>query len=56
MDAHGCHVTSDRHKSILDRPWPHTGENVAAVLAIADFGFVDHHLQEQIIDIGVRHA
>jgi hypothetical protein len=42
--------------NVLNGPGTDAGENVAAVLAVADFGFVHHDLQEQIIHIGVRDA
>ena len=32
---------------------PDAGEDVAAVLAVADLGLVHHDLQEQIVDVGV---
>ena len=52
----GVVVAGDRHEPVLDRPRADAGENVAAVLAVADFGLVDHDLQEQIVDVGMRRA
>ena len=56
VNAHRRRRAGDRHEPVLDGPGPDTREDVAAVLAVADFGLVDDDLQEQIVDVGVRRA
>ena len=41
------------HEAVLDRPRTDARKDVAAVLTVADFGFVDDDLQEQIVDVRV---
>ena len=43
----------DGHEPSFDRERCHTGEEVAAVLAVTDEWLVDTDLQEQVVDVGV---
>jgi hypothetical protein len=53
VDADGRRRARNGDQAVFDRPRADAGEDVAAVLAVADFGLVDDDLQKQIVDVSV---
>ena len=53
-DPHGGLAVLGGYEAALHRERPDPGEDVAAVLPVADGGLVDPELEEQVVDVDVR--